>query len=77
MLTKPSIRVLSALSALEGHPDFVVITEWLKASLQQLHSDSSRVQDDVLVRWNQGASQVLEDLLMKAQSARDVLNKSR
>jgi len=77
MLVKPSPRVLSALASLEGDQDFIVVTGWLNASLQQLYTDSTRIQDEVLVRWNQGAAQLVEDLLLKVATARDVINKSR
>jgi hypothetical protein len=77
MLEKPSQRVLSALSTLEGNPDFEEIKGWLSENLQQLYTDSISTQDDTMCRWRQGAAQVVADFLKKANTAREVLNKSR
>jgi hypothetical protein len=42
-----------------------------------LYTDSISTQDDTMCRWRQGAAQVVADFLKKANTAREVLNKSR
>lgn len=77
MLEKPSQKVLSALSSLDGQADYTVVMDWLKESLLALYTDTTRVQNEVLVRWNQGAAQVLEELIDKSKQAREIVSKSR
>lgn len=76
MLDKPSLRVLSALSSLEGS-DFDVFKGWLKESLANLYTDSCRTSDEVHSRWKQGAAQAIEEILEKSETARATLNKIR
>jgi hypothetical protein len=64
--------VIAALSSLEGTPDFEAFVDWLEDSLADLMNDNCRTKDEVLVRWQQGACQVLNELVMKARSARQV-----
>lgn len=75
MLDRPSQRVLAALSTLEGHPDFQVITEWLRASREHLSRDGMIAKDEVLARWHQGAFQALDELITTSETARNHLRK--
>jgi hypothetical protein len=77
MLTKPTPKVLAALTSLQGHPDFETIRAWLEESRQTLYADASRTKDDVLCRWQQGAAQAVDEFLTKAADAPDVIRKSR
>lgn len=67
--------MLSALSTLSGHPDFEVVCDWLGKSLVNIRETTDTTKDEVMVRWQQGASQVLSELLMKKDEARDTLRK--
>jgi hypothetical protein len=77
MLIKPPVTVISALSSLEGQPDFEVVCKWLSDSLNDIRAINDSTKDEVQSRWNQGASQVLAEFLQKKQSARDTLYKMK
>ncbi len=77
MLVKPSLRVINALGSLEGNPNFVDVMAWLQESLDRLNTDSRSIQNEVVLRWTQGAAQTVSDFIEKAATARDVINKSR
>ena len=77
MLSKPDTKVLSALASLAGHPSFETVRGWLIESLNDLYVNGSQAKDDVIARWHQGAAQAVRELLDKAESAPEVLRKSR
>lgn len=77
MLNKPTPKVLSALNSLEGNADFEVVREWLMESLHNLYVEGSQARDEYLVRWHQGATQVLNDFLERSTKAAEVIRKSR
>lgn len=77
MILKPDKRVLSALSTLQNDQDFQTVIEHLKVSLETLKQDSAYQKDETLLRWNQGATQALGELLQLAQDSRDLLYKIR
>lgn len=77
MLNKASVRVLQALSNLEGHADFEVLREWMAQSLDTIRRDTDTTRDEVLTRWNQGASQALEQFLVAASSAKEALRRGK
>lgn len=58
------------MASLEGNADFEVFAVWLEESLTELRTFSSHTKDEVVLRWQQGASQVLDDLVSKIRSAR-------
>ena len=70
MLIKPEIRILAALSALEDDPNFKSVLEWLEASLDDIDITNRSTKDEVLTRWNQGASQAIGNLVGIARTAR-------
>ena len=63
-------RVIAALSSLEGNTEFEVVMGWLEESRADLHVASMHTKDEVVLRWQQGASQVLDDLIRKVRSSR-------
>ena len=77
MLNKPSQRVISALSSLEGNADFDVVHAWLRESLEHLKTEGSTAREEYLVRWNQGAVQALSELEKYMSDAREILRKFR
>jgi len=77
VLKQPNQQVLSALAAVNVDSRFEIVKRWLKESLDGLDADNRITKDDVVVRWNQGGAQVLNELLTKLESASDALRKSR
>lgn len=77
MLDRADQRVTAALSSLSGHPDFEVICDWLGKSLVNIRANTDTTKDEVLVRWQQGGSQVLSEFLTKKQESRDTLRKMK
>lgn len=77
MLAKPSNQVLSALASLQGDQSFATVRDWLCQSLDDLYANGASAKDDVIVRWHQGAAQAVRDFLEKAESAAEVIRKSR
>ena len=75
MLQKPPVRVLAALSSLDGNSEFEEVCKWLEGSLAELHTQTAYTKDEVQTRWMQGATQVLDELLTKKRTARDTLYK--
>jgi len=75
MLSKPPLKVLSALASLEGNHDFEEVCGWLKESLEQIRTDNQACMDEVRTRWMQGASQALAEFLEKKHGARETLRK--
>ena len=63
------------MASLEGNNDFEEVCKWLEESLANLRHETEYTRDEVQTRWNQGASQVLDELLMKKRTARDTLYK--
>jgi hypothetical protein len=77
MLKQADQKILSALASLRGDNNFETVCAWLRDSLQDLQSESTKTRDDVLCRWLQGGAQAVEELLHKADNAQKVLQKSR
>lgn len=77
MLHKTDRVIISALSTLKGNKDFEIVRVYLEQSLQDLYRANATTKDEVILRWNQGAIQVLEQLLDMARDARDTLQKFR
>lgn len=77
MLKQPSQQVLSALASVNTDARFEIVKRWLRESLDGLDADNRITKDDVVVRWNQGAAQAINELLTKLESSSDVLRKSR
>lgn len=75
MLSKPPVRVLAALASLDGNSEFEEVCKWLDESLAELRTHTAYTKDEVQTRWQQGATQVLEELLEKKRGARDTLYK--
>lgn len=63
------------MASLEGHPEFEVIREYLQACLRDLQINSATTKDDVVLRWQQGGTQVLSELLARAANARELTYK--
>ena len=77
MLSKTPARVVAALSSLGGNSDFEEICKWLDESLAEIRKSTDVTRDEVQTRWNQGASQAIDEFLKKKRSARDTLYKKK
>jgi hypothetical protein len=75
MLTKPDVRVVKALVGLENNPDWEIARTWLKGNRSFLQERMSEERDETTVRWIQGALQLLGDLFLTQDQARETLNK--
>lgn len=73
MLQKPSDTVLEALASLKGDIRFDVVLEWLQEEQANLDSKMALQTDEIALRWKQGASQSLRDVLEYAINSRDIL----
>ena len=77
MLSRTPDRVLAALASLDGNNDFEEVCKWLEESLDTIRSETDVTRDEVQTRWNQGASQAIDEFLKKKRSARDTLYKKK
>ncbi|CAB4197167.1 hypothetical protein UFOVP1304_41 [uncultured Caudovirales phage] len=77
MLIKPDQRTLEALARLSVDTDFIVFKSWLEDVKRSLHAESPQIRDEVLLRWNQGEAQAVNDVLDRIESAQAALRKSR
>ena len=70
MLEKPSLRVIQALNNLEGNVEFQLVLTWLQSSLDEIRKTNDSTKDEVLTRWNQGASQAIAAFVDASKNAR-------
>jgi hypothetical protein len=57
---------------LEGSEEFQVVMGWLEDNLKKIREGSAYSKDEVSLRWEQGAMQVLSEFCEKAKSARQL-----
>jgi hypothetical protein len=77
MLQRPDLRVIQALTALEGNVEFQVVLAWLQGNLDSIRKDNDLAKDEVLNRWNQGACQALDELIDTAKNARQAASRRK
>jgi hypothetical protein len=77
MLERPDLRVAQAFAALEHSVDFQVLLTWMQANLDKIRKDNDSTKDEALTRWNQGASQSLQDFIDFAQTARSMVSRRK
>lgn len=75
MLGKIDKRTAQALISLDSSHDWKTVEEWLRAEMADIEHQLSIESDDILMRWNQGAVQVLREFLDKKTQARKFINK--
>jgi hypothetical protein len=75
MLAKSNIKLLTALSSLEGDANFELIKAWLTQSIDDLNVANASTKDEVLTRWNQGSIQALMEILETSNHARQALSR--
>lgn len=77
MLSHISQETISSLAQLQGNIHFEIVKSWLHESLRELEKTTPITKDEVQLRWNQGAQQVLNSILEKADGAEDTIRKIR
>lgn len=77
MLPKTPNTIVAALASLEGNSDFEMVCKWLDECLRTIRVETDYTRDEVQTRWNQGASQVLDDFLTRKSLARETLYKMK
>ncbi len=77
MLSKPDVRIAKALAGLGNNPDWEMTRKWLKGNVNLLQHRMSEERDETTIRWIQGALQLLGDLFVAQDQARETLNKYR
>jgi hypothetical protein len=65
------------MSTLSAHPDFQKFLEYLNGSLNEIASESASTKDEVVLRWQQGAMQVLQQTIESCRNAQETLRKFR
>lgn len=77
MLSKPDRQIVAAMATLTAHPDFQKFLEYLNASLSEIANESASTKDEVLLRWQQGAMQILQQVITSSVNAPETLRKFR
>jgi hypothetical protein len=65
---------LQCIVILKRTPEFPQFMEILNQSLKELALVTTTIKDDVVLRWNQGKSQELLDIIRKIKSADEELH---
>lgn len=77
MLSKPDRQVVAAMATLTVNPDFQKFLEYLNGSLSEIAAESASTKDEVLLRWQQGAMQILQQVITSSVNAPETLRKFR
>ena len=77
MLQILNTETINALAQLHGNLHFEQVKKWIAESLRELEESTPLTKDEVQLRWNQGAQQVLSTFLQKANGAEETIRKIR
>lgn len=77
MLSHINQETINALAQLQGNIHFEQVKSWLHESLRELEKTTPITKDEVQLRWNQGAQQVIAAFLQKADGAEETIRKIR
>jgi len=72
-----AISDVTPLAQLRNNIHFEQVKTWLRESLRELEKITPQTKDEVQLRWNQGAQQVLSTFLQKANGAEETIRKIR
>ena len=75
MLGKVDKRTAQALISLDSYSEWKIVQDWLEAEIDKLEHQLSIEDDEILIRWYQGAIQVLREFFDKKTQARTFINK--
>ena len=70
MLFKAEPKVIAAFKVLEGNPSFMTILQYLKDNRERIDQEGRKQTEEYRLRWNQGATQVIDDLLAHRETAK-------
>lgn len=70
-------REVSALNALSHSPDFQIVVEWMKRTLDAHDSEIRTQIDDVMLRQQQGKAQELAEIINHVDTANELLHRMR
>lgn len=65
------------MATLSANPDYKKFLEYLNASLSEIAVESASTKDEVLLRWQQGAMQILQQVITSSVNAPETLRKFR
>lgn len=77
MLNQIDKETINALAQLQGNIHFEQVKTWLHESLRELERVTPQTKDEVQLRWNQGAQQVLGTILEKSDGSEQAIRKIR
>ena len=77
MLSLLQPEVINALAQLQGNVHFEIVKGWMHESLRELERSTPLTKDEVQLRWNQGAQQVLGTILEKSDGSEQAIRKIR
>lgn len=63
MIYKPEPKVMEAFARLRGNPNFMTIMEFVRDCRDRTDREGAKHAEEYKVRWAQGASQDLTELL--------------
>lgn len=72
MIYKPDQDVMRALNRLASSQDFKKVLLWLAECLDRSRDDMADIKEEFRMRWYQGASQDLDEILKTAETAKRV-----
>jgi hypothetical protein len=70
-------RQVQALAALKMNEDFTIFVEWLRLSRDQEREALTTHKDDILLRWSQAKTQLLNDQLNTIEKARETFKRMK
>ena len=75
MLSQIEKETINALAQLRNNIHFEQVKTWLRESLRELEKITPQTKDEVQLRWNQGAAQIIRDFLNRSDEALATIRK--
>jgi|15BtaG_2_1085339.scaffolds.fasta_scaffold34846_2 hypothetical protein len=70
-------RQIQAIVSLQMSEDFKIFVEWLRTSRDKEQDALTNHKDEILMRWSQGKTQLLNDQLNTIDNARETFNRMK
>jgi len=70
MIYKPDQKTMQAFANLKGNQNFKMILLWLADCLARTYEDGSTAKEEYMVRWCQGQSRDLNEILKIAEESK-------
>lgn len=71
----PDKKILSALVSIQKHSEWKIIRDWLEDSKEENMESMVTLKEDIGLRWKQGNSQELVEILYYIDEAKDALDR--